>query len=61
MARSIKETPILTGKDAERLFLLAPDADLERAITAEELLIGIKHDLRVKFNDCSSALVSPIL
>ena len=36
--------------DADNDYAMAPDADLERAITAEELLVGIKHDLREKFN-----------
>ena len=36
--------------DVDNEYVMSPDADLERAITAEELLVGIKQDLRVKFN-----------
>ena len=36
--------------DVDNEYVMSPDADLERAITAEELLVGIKQDLRAKFN-----------
>ena len=37
--------------DVDNEYVMMPDADLERAITAEELLVGIKQDLRDKFNN----------
>jgi len=36
--------------DTDNEYIMSPDADLERAITAEELLVGIKQDLRAKFH-----------
>ena len=38
----------IVGIDNE--YVMSPDTDLERAITDEELLVGIKQDLRAKFN-----------
>ena len=35
--------------DIDNEYVMAPDADLERAITAEELLVGIKQDMQAKF------------
>lgn len=39
--------------DTDKEYVMAPDADLERAITAEELLVGIKQDMRAKFKSCA--------
>lgn len=36
--------------DVDNEYVMSPDADIARAITAEELLVGIKQDLRAKFN-----------
>ena len=40
----------LDAVDVDNEYVMSPDADLERAITAEELLVGIKQDLRAKCN-----------